>query len=55
MGSEEVNPFLSHLAVEQQVSASTGRYALAGLLALQRELLERNPSLEGVVLARPSR
>lgn len=41
MGSAEVNAFLSHLAVELQVSASTQNQALAALLFLYRELLER--------------
>ena len=31
MGSHEVNAFLSHLAVEEQVSASTQNQALAAL------------------------
>lgn len=33
MGAEEVNVFLSHLAVERTVSASTQNQALAALLA----------------------
>ena len=51
MGSAEVNAFLSHLAVELQVSASTQNQALAALLFLFRELLERDLELEGVVLS----
>ena len=51
MGSAEVNAFLSHLAVELQVSASTQNQALAALLFLYRELLERDRELEGVVRA----
>jgi integron integrase len=50
MGSEEVNAFLTHLAVEGQVSASTQNQALSALLFLYRVLLERG--LEGVVPAR---
>ncbi|MFY8149152.1 MAG: integron integrase [Prochlorococcaceae cyanobacterium] len=46
MGSAEVNAFLSHLAMEQQVSPSTQNQALAALLFLYRELLEMD--LEGV-------
>ena len=38
MGSEEVNAFLTHLAVELQVSASTQNQALSALLFLYREL-----------------
>ncbi|AFY29488.1 integron integrase [Cyanobium gracile] len=55
MGSAEVNAFLSHLAVELQVSASTQNQALAALLFLYRELLERDLELEGVVRARTRR
>jgi integron integrase len=55
MGSAEVNAFLTHLAVELQVSASTQNQALAALLFLYRELLERDLNLEGVVRARTRR
>ena len=40
MGSEEVNAFLTHLAVEGQVSPSSQNQALSALLFLYRELLE---------------
>ena len=52
MGSAEVNAFLTHLAVEGQVSASTQNQALSALLFLYRELLDRDLDLEGVVRAR---
>lgn len=52
MGSAEVNAFLTHLAVEANVSASTQNQALAALLFLYRELLERDLELDGVVRAR---
>jgi integron integrase len=52
MGSAEVNAFLSHLAVEEQVSASTQNQALAALLFLYRDLLERDLELKGVIRAR---
>jgi integron integrase len=55
MGSAEVNAFLTHLAVDLQVSASTQNQALSALLFLYRELLERNLELEGVVRARTKR
>ncbi len=55
MGSAEVNAWLSHLAVERKVSASTQNQALAALLFLYRELLERDLALEGVVRARTRR
>ena len=52
MGSTEVNAFLSHLAVNEKVSASTQNQALAALLFLYRNLLERELELDGVVRAR---
>ena len=52
MGSAEVNAFLTHLAVEEQDSASTQNQALAALLFLYRDLLDRDLDLEGVVRAR---
>ena len=55
MGSVEVNAFLSHLAVDLQVSPSTQNQALAALLFLYRELLEMDLDLEGVVRARTRR
>ena len=55
MGSDEVNAFLTHLAVKEQVSASTQNQALAALLFLYRDLLERELELEGVVRARTRR
>jgi site-specific recombinase XerD len=51
MGSTEVNAFLSHLAVDLQVSPSTQNQALAALLFLYRELLDRDLELDGVVRA----
>ena len=55
MGSAEVNAFLTHLAVEGQVSASTQNQALSALLFLYRELLERDLDRKGVVRARKPR
>jgi integron integrase len=55
MGSAEVNAFLSHLAVDLQVSASTQNQALAALLFLYRQLLDRDLELDGVVRARTRR
>ncbi len=52
MGSTEVNAFLSHLAVNEQVSASTQNQALEALLFLYRNLLEQELELDGVVRAR---
>ena len=52
MGSAEVNAFLTHLAVEGRVSASTQNQALSALLFLYREVLERDLDLEGLIRAR---
>jgi len=55
MGREEVNTFLTHLAVELQVSASRDNQALSALLFLYRELLERDLNLAGLVRTRQKR
>lgn len=52
MGSDEVNAFLSHLATNEQVSASTQNQALAAVLFLYRELLGQPLVLDSVVRAR---
>lgn len=53
MGGPEINAFLTHLAVEGQVSASTQNQALAALLFLYKQVLNVDPGdLEGVVRAR---
>lgn len=51
MGSDEVNAFLTHLAVDLNVSASTQNQALSALLFLYRELLERDLDLKRLVRA----
>jgi integron integrase len=57
MGSEEIRQFLSHLAVEGRVSASTQNQALAALLFLYRNVLGVElPYVEGIERAkRPQR
>src|SRR5438093_9604990 len=57
MGAAEINRFLTHLAVEGHVSASTQNQAFNALLFLYRTVLERPfDQLEGVVRAkRPKR
>ncbi len=40
MGAAEVEAFLSHLAVEKNVSASTQNQALAALLFLYKQVLQ---------------
>ena len=53
MGDVEINTFLSHLAVEGHVAASTQNQALAALLFLYRDVLGRQvPWLECLVRAR---
>lgn len=55
MGAREVEAFLSHLAVEGRVSASTQSQALSALLFLYKEVLELDlPWLDKVVRAKPS-
>jgi integron integrase len=53
MGAAEITAFLSHLAVERTVSASTQNQAKAGLLFLYKQVLEIDlPWLEEVVQAK---
>jgi integrase len=54
-GEGDGKAFLSHLAVDLQVSPSTQNQALAALLFLVRDLLEMDLELEGVVRARTRR
>jgi hypothetical protein len=56
MGEAEINAFLTHLAVEGRVSASTQTQALCALLFLYRTVLSRDVGeLEGLVRARRKR
>lgn len=53
LGADEINRFLTHLAVEQHVSSSTQNQALAGLLFLYRNVIGVEVGcLGGVVRAR---
>src|SRR5689334_10189248 len=53
MGAAEINAFLTHLAVEGHVSASTQNQAFSALLFLYRSVLEVEPGLiDGVIRAR---
>jgi integron integrase len=55
MGEAEINAFLTHLAVDEDVSASTQNQALAALLFLYRHVLARQVGdLAGVIRARRS-
>ncbi|MEE8386497.1 MAG: integron integrase, partial [Dehalococcoidia bacterium] len=56
MGREEIEQFLSSLAVEGKVSASTQNQALSAILFLYREVLDQEiPWLEGLIRARRPR
>ena len=57
MGAVEVEAFLTHLAVDSHVSASTQNQALSALRFVYREVLEQDlPWLQDVVMAkRPTR
>jgi integron integrase len=52
MGQAEVEAFLTHLAVEQNVAASTQNQALSALLYLYRNVLEQPIETVGPVRAR---
>lgn len=53
MGAEEIRRFLSYLAVEKNVAASTQNVALSALLFLYRDVLDIElPRIEGVERAR---
>jgi integron integrase len=53
MGGPEVEAFLSHLATEGRVAPSTQNQALAALLFLYREVLEKElPWMDGMVRAK---
>jgi len=56
MGPPEITQFLTALAVDRHVSASTQNQALAAILFLYKEVLERDPGwLDGVVRAKRPR
>lgn len=56
MGSDEINRFLSHLAVERKVAASTQNQALSALLLLFREVLHsKRLSIDAIRARHPER
>ena len=56
MGEAEIQAFLTHLAVDKSVAASTQNQALSALLFLYRQVLGRElGDLSGVTRARRSR
>jgi integron integrase len=53
MGEPEINAFVTHLAIEGPVSASTQTQALSALMFLYRHVLQKNlPQLDTVIRAR---
>lgn len=50
MGAEEINRFLTHLAVDRNVSASTQNQAASGLRFLYREVLGRDVDVSGGIV-----
>jgi len=55
LGGPEAEDFLTHLAVDRHVAASTQNQAMAAILFLYRKVLEVElPWLDGVVRAKPS-
>ena len=56
MGEPEINQFLTHLAVAENVAASTQNQALSAILFLYQEVLEADlDRVEGVVRAKKPR
>lgn len=56
MGATEIEAFLTHLAVDCRVSASTQNQALAAILFLYKKVLQFDlPWLDGIVRAKRSR
>lgn len=55
MGADEIRAFLTHLAVEDKVAASTQNVAFSALLFLYRDVLQQDlPDISGAVRARRS-
>ena len=55
MGSGDVNDFLTHLAVDRQVAASTRNQALSALLFLFTKVLDFTLEIQAVRAKRPER
>jgi site-specific recombinase XerD len=56
MGAADVEAFLTHLAVNRRVAASTQNQALGAILFLQRHVLEKDlGSLDAVRATKPKR
>ena len=54
MGTGEVQAFLTHLALEEHISASTQNQALSALLFLYRNVLSQELGLVDSMRAKPS-
>jgi site-specific recombinase XerD len=53
MGADELNAFLTHLAVDKKVTASTQNQAFCAILFLYRQVLEKElPKIENVSRAK---
>jgi hypothetical protein len=52
MGATEIERFLTHLAVDKNVAASTQNQALGALLFLYREMLQKTPAPASVAATR---
>ena len=50
MGAEEINAFLTHLAVENDVAASTQSQALSAILFLYKHVLDEDPGWLGEIV-----
>ena len=55
MGSDEVNRFLTHLAVDQKKAASTQNQALSALLFLFRDVLDTKLKIDAIRAKHPER
>ena len=55
MGADEINAFISHLALERKVAASTQNQALSAILFLYRDLLKIELDKTALDLVRPRR
>jgi integron integrase len=55
LGSPEINEFLSHLAVDRKVAASTQNQALSALLFLYSKILKVDIQLDAVRAKKPSK
>lgn len=55
MGDLEINQFLTHLAVEKRVSASTQNQAFSALLFLYKQVLQREIKIDAIRAKKPER